>query len=148
MRLYQLPIPAIGSNQIFVFGSNTQGKHGKGAALWAVQNAGAIYGVSKLFQGNSYAIITKDLTQSIHPSIDRQLIISQIRDLYDTANKYYTLEFLISYSNRPNLNGYTSQEMADMFVEASKFQVTNNDKPQIPDNIVFEVSFYPLLNLQ
>lgn len=44
---------------IFVFGSNLQGRHGKGAALFAVKNHGAIYGCGRGRQGNSYAIPTK-----------------------------------------------------------------------------------------
>jgi len=45
---------------IFVFGSNLAGRHGKGAALYARQNHGAKYGVGIGFEGNSYAIPTKD----------------------------------------------------------------------------------------
>ena len=45
---------------IFVFGSNLAGRHGKGAALVAVQRHGAIYGQGEGLQGNSYAIPTKD----------------------------------------------------------------------------------------
>ena len=45
---------------IFVFGSNLAGRHGKGAALFARQNHGAIYGQGIGLQGNSYAIPTKD----------------------------------------------------------------------------------------
>lgn len=45
---------------IFVFGSNLAGRHGKGAALYAKQHHGAIYGVGSGRQGNSYAIPTKD----------------------------------------------------------------------------------------
>ncbi len=45
---------------IFVFGSNLAGRHGKGAALWARQNRGAIYGQGEGLQGRSYAIPTKD----------------------------------------------------------------------------------------
>jgi len=47
MRTYKGIITKLLSNQVFVFGSNTEGRHGKGAALWAKQNAGAIYGQSK-----------------------------------------------------------------------------------------------------
>lgn len=46
--------------EIFVFGSNLAGRHGKGAALFARQNHGAIYGQGEGLQGNSYAIPTKD----------------------------------------------------------------------------------------
>jgi len=45
---------------IFVFGSNLAGRHGKGAALYALKNYGAIYGQGEGLQGQSYAIPTKD----------------------------------------------------------------------------------------
>ena len=45
---------------VFVFGSNLAGRHGKGAALFARNNHGAIYGVGVGIQNNSYAIPTKD----------------------------------------------------------------------------------------
>lgn len=32
------------TREIFVFGSNLAGRHGKGAALWAREHRGAIYG--------------------------------------------------------------------------------------------------------
>lgn len=46
--------------EIFVFGSNLAGRHGKGAALFARENHGAIYGQGEGLQGQSYAIPTKD----------------------------------------------------------------------------------------
>lgn len=46
--------------KVFVFGSNLAGRHGKGAALFARQNRGAIYGQGIGRQGDSYAIPTKD----------------------------------------------------------------------------------------
>ena len=46
--------------QIFVFGSNRAGIHGAGAAATAVEQYGAKIGVGEGFQGNSYAIPTKD----------------------------------------------------------------------------------------
>jgi hypothetical protein len=48
------------SDPIFVFGSNLAGRHGKGAALWARENRGAIYGQGEGLQGQSYAIPVKD----------------------------------------------------------------------------------------
>lgn len=44
---------------VFVFGSNLAGKHGKGSALEAHTNHGAVYGVGVGRMGNSYAIPTK-----------------------------------------------------------------------------------------
>ena len=46
--------------KIFVFGSNLAGRHGKGAALFARQHRGAVYGQGQGLQGCSYAIPTKD----------------------------------------------------------------------------------------
>lgn len=45
---------------IFVFGSNLAGRHGAGAARYAVQAYGAKYGQGEGRQGRSYAIPTKD----------------------------------------------------------------------------------------
>jgi hypothetical protein len=45
---------------IFVFGSNLAGRHGKGAALTAMTDHGAIYGIGTGLINNSYAIPTKD----------------------------------------------------------------------------------------
>ena len=48
------------SKPIFVFGSNEAGRHGKGAALAAKLQYGAVYGVGRGRTGNAYAIPTKD----------------------------------------------------------------------------------------
>lgn len=45
---------------VFVFGSNTQGRHGRGAAKVALRY-GAKYGRSRGRVGNTYAICTKEL---------------------------------------------------------------------------------------
>jgi len=53
--------------EIFVFGSNLAGRHGKGAALTAMKEHGAIYGKGSGLQGNSYAIPTKDYYLNVLP---------------------------------------------------------------------------------
>lgn len=45
---------------IFVFGSNLAGRHGAGAAKWALENKGAIWGKGVGMMGDSYGIPTKD----------------------------------------------------------------------------------------
>ena len=47
--------------RILVFGSNTQGRHGKGMALTAMRKFGAVYEQAKGLQGLSYGIVTKEL---------------------------------------------------------------------------------------
>ena len=134
MQTYEGKITYLKPNQIFVFGSNTQGRHGKGNALLARQKFGAIYGQAEGLQGRSYAIITKDLTKRVHPSRTQDQILNQIMKLYDFAKRNPDKEFLVCYTLEKNLNSFTPQEMARMF---SNFQ--------IPDNISFNQEFSKLL---
>lgn len=135
MNIYEGIIDKLKDNQIFVFGSNTQGRHGKGAALTARYKFGAIYGQAEGLQGQSYAIITKDLTKYKHPSRSKEQIIKQIDKLYKFARLNPDKEFLIVYSaNSINLSGYTPEEMANMFSMSN-----------IPENIIFEKEFNKLL---
>jgi len=136
IKTYSGKIETLQPNQVFVFGSNTEGRHGAGAALTAKQKFGAIYGQSEGLQGQSYGIITKDLTKTTHPSRTKKQVETQIAKLYDFADKNKDKEFLIAYSGEgKNLNAYTPQEMANMFSAFS-----------IPSNVVFEESFAKLLN--
>ncbi|MGL5075025.1 MAG: A1S_2505 family phage non-structural protein [Waterburya sp.] len=70
MRIYHedgtLPI----DDSIFVFGSNLQGRHGKGAAKVAVDQFGAVNGFFQGPKGNSFAIPTK-VTPYISLTLDR-----------------------------------------------------------------------------
>lgn len=53
--------------EIFVFGSNLAGRHGKGSALYARHKFEAIYGQGEGLQGRSYAIPTKDRNLNVLP---------------------------------------------------------------------------------
>ena len=135
-KTYSGMIQNLAPNQVFVFGSNTQGRHGKGAALTAKNKFGAIYGQAEGPQGQSYAIITKDLTKNTHPSRTPEQIKEQIHNLYEYARENPDKEFLVAYSGKgTNLNAYSNQEMADMF----------SSEP-IPNNIVFEQKFNELIS--
>ena len=85
MKTFTGLITKLEPNQIFVFGSNTQGRHGSGNARAAMDCFGAVYGQAKGLQGQSYAIITKDLTKEVHPSITKETIREQIDMLYALA---------------------------------------------------------------
>lgn len=52
--------PQLPKNLIFVFGSNLAGRHGKGAALTALNRYEAVLGQGCGLQGQSYGIPTKD----------------------------------------------------------------------------------------
>lgn len=106
---------------VFVFGSNTAGRHGKGAALFARQRRAAIYGQGEGLQGNSYAIPTKG--QRPDRSLYR-LPLEQIRAGVD--------RFLAFAASRPDLQfevtpigcglaGYRLDEIAPMFEGAPAY---------------------------
>lgn len=133
MRTYKGKITELPLNGVYVFGANTQHRNGKGAALKAME-FGAVNGKGG-HQGNTYAIVTKDLTKYKHPSISKQYIIEQIKELYIYAIDNIDMDFYIAYSGvGTNLNNYTPIEMAEMFISS-----------EIPSNIVFEEEFYNLI---
>jgi len=139
-KTYSGKVTKLAPNQIFVFGSNPEGRHGAGAAKYAKDNFGAMYGQGEGLQGQSYALPTKDLRVKENnslKSISPEQIIISIKKLYDLANKGYK-EFLVSDYSGTNLNGYTGQEMADMFIAAGP----------IPNNIVFHENFDKLITTQ
>ena len=99
---------------IFVFGSNLAGRHGKGAALFALKNHGAIYGRGWGPQGHSYGIPTKD---------------ENIRTLPLETIRAYVGDFLMYAEMNPvktfnvtrigcGLAGYTDSDIAPMFKNA------------------------------
>jgi len=142
-KTYSGRITSLKPNQIFVFGSNEGGSqgqaptHGAGAAKLAKDEFGAVQGQSRGLQGQSYAIVTKkfyDVKRSSTP----QEIISEIKGLYNYARNNSDKEFLVSDYSESNLNGYSGQEMADMFSNAGP----------IPSNIVFNENFEKLVTTQ
>lgn len=96
---------------IYVFGSNLAGRHGKGAALYARQKHGAIYGQGVGLQGNAYAIPTKDEhlrvlpIERIKPYIDEFLV-------YAAANP--NLQFFVTAVGC-GLAGYQPSEIMPLF---------------------------------
>lgn len=99
--------------RIFVFGSNRQGRHGAGAALEAKQKHGAVYGQASGLQGNSYAIITKELRQWLDP-----VTIEEVRDgvdgLLQFASERPDLEFVVTPIGC-GLAGFVPKQIAPMF---------------------------------
>lgn len=81
-------IVSLDANQIFIFGSNESGRHGKGAAKKAL-TWGAIYGQASGLQGKTYAIPTKDA------SIKRSLTVNEIGP--------YVSQFIMFAKNHPEL---------------------------------------------
>lgn len=100
---------------VFVFGSNTAGRHGKGAALFAREQRGAIYGQGEGLQGDSYAIPTKGQLP------DRTLVPLTLPEI-----RKHVERFLAVAASRPDLqfevtpigcglSGFTPAEIGPMF---------------------------------
>ena len=112
-------------DRIFVFGSNLAGRHGKGAALFAVKNRGAIYGQGEGLQGHSYGIPTKDAKIETLPL---DAIRAHVERFLAFARENPDLRFQVTAIGC-GLAGYTPDEIAPLFHEAP----SNCD---IPDEFV------------
>ena len=98
-------------SKIFVFGSNTKGYHGKGAALAAKQHHGAESGVGNGRTGNAYAIPTKGRT--LFP-LPLDLIQSYVAEFIDYANAHPELQFEVTRIGC-GYAGYTDGQIAPFF---------------------------------
>ncbi len=99
---------------VFVFGSNLAGRHGKGAALFARQERGAIYGVGQGRTGNAYAIPTKDTNLRTLPLSE---IARYVAVFLDYARRNPDLTFEVTRIGC-GLAGYTDSDIAPMFADA------------------------------
>jgi len=138
IRTYKGLITSLLSHQVFTFGSNPEGRHGAGAARVAANNYGAIMGVGRGHMGQSYGLVTKNLTPNYtedvsnityvkagERSVSKSQLVVNIIELYLYARKNPDLEFMVAYTPAPNLNGYSPIEMVELFLMVN-----------VPDNIV------------
>lgn len=136
-------ITTLAPNEVFVFGSNPEGRHGMGAAKAAVA-FGARYGNGRGRMGQSYGLVTKNLRAGFKErstgivyheagatSVSPKQIMDNIAELYLHATQHPNDKFLITYQDTSrNLNGYSPLDMLRMFASMP-----------IPHNIVFHESF-------
>lgn len=152
-------ITKLEKNEIFVMGTNPSGIHGAGAAKAGLK-FGAKMTVGRGLMGATYGLITKNLEGKAgfvekatgivydkegYRSVSTEQIRANIDEMYDLAKQpeHQNKKFLVSYqyeswpngTPKKSLNGYTSQEMLEMFVK---------DK-DVPPNIVFHESYKPHL---
>jgi hypothetical protein len=100
--------------RIFVFGSNLAGRHGKGAALAARNEYGAVYGKGVGLQGQSYAIPTKDEHLNALP-LNR--INAYVVEFLEFARTHQGLRFRVTPIGC-GLAGYDPEQIAPMFKDA------------------------------
>lgn len=116
MNITEENITKLEENQIFVFGSNLSGRHGKGAAKTAL-SWGAKCGQAKGLQGRTYGIPTKDA------SIRHTLSIVEIKPFVDEFIEFVkanpNLIFLVTEIGC-GLAGLKPEQVAPLFSECKE----------------------------
>ncbi len=126
-------VTQLAENEIFVFGSNSEGFHRRGAARFALDRCGANIGQGKGLQGRSYAIVTKkDFRVAKSSTLDE--IKLEVIEFVDFAIKHPNLQFLVT-KIATDLAGYTIEDIAPLFHEAIPVK-----------NISLPVEFWDILN--
>ena len=162
IKSYGDEVTTLRPNEVFIFGSNLQGFHGAGAAgfasfgrpgniwraerysekpdgwkgKWNVKGRGE--GFQQGTEGSSYALPTVARAGAKRSRTPSEIVVS-IKKLYEFAAQNPDKKFLVagSMSGTP-LNGYTPEEMVDMYAQA---------KP-IPDNVVFSTSYATQIEIE
>lgn len=113
-------------SEIFVFGSNLEGRHGGGAARVAYQKFGAVWGHGVGLQGRSYAIPTmQGGVETIKPYVD---------EFIEFAKTHQQYVFLVTRIGC-GIAGFKDEEIAPLFEGAYNL-----------DNVVLPESFELILS--
>ena len=115
-------IESLAPDEVFVFGSNASGAHGGGAARFALDRFGAVWGQSEGLQGQSYGIDTMSGLGVFEEQATRFL---------GFAREHPELRFLVTEVGC-GIAGYTPGEVAGFFRGA-------------PGNVVLPESFVRVL---
>lgn len=111
-------ITHLNRGEVFVFGSNTAGRHGKGAAKTAYDKFGAIYGQGFGLQGSSYAIPTLDENLK---QLSIEYIQEEVKVLKQVVQYRKDLHYLITPIGT-GLAKFSIEEMAKLFIGFENFE--------------------------
>jgi len=154
---YSGPIQALKDDEVFVFGANSQGFSGAGAAGYATfgeaSNVWRKYkydekpkgwkgrwtekgkvGPQIGTEGKSYGLVTVTKAGAKR-SLSSEEITHNISVFYKFAQSRPHLKFFMAQSSKDGFNGYSAAEMAAMYLAAG----------EAPANVYFEESFVELL---
>lgn len=118
-------------NEIFVFGSNESGRHGKGAAKTAMR-WGAKYGQAEGLQGKTYGIPT--VNHSISNKLSTKRIEKYVAKFIMFAKENPQLKFLVTEIGC-GLAGHSVKDIAPLFF-----------KEELPNNVHLPKSFWRVQN--
>lgn len=128
MRFTPEYVTKLAENEIFVFGSNRGGRHGKGAALVARENFGAVTGVGEGPTGQCYALPTKNSALRTLPLMQ---IGYYVEDFLEYAAKHSEKTFLVTKVGC-GLAGYQPHVIGRLFF----------DFGPLPVNVVLPKEFH------
>ncbi len=114
-------IAELAPGEVFVFGSNAAGAHAGGAARFAFEKFGAIWGEGEGLQGRSYAINTMSGIEVLGAQVGRFL---------DFATSNPALTFLVTEIGC-GIAGYKPEQIAGFFANA-------------PSNVVLPTTFHEI----
>jgi hypothetical protein len=114
---------------VFVFGSNLAGRHGKGAALYALQHYGAQYGEGVGRQGNSYAVPTKDFLLKV---LTLDAISRHLADFISHAKEHPEDTFMLTPIGT-GLAGYSREQIYSLLKQLD-----------VPSNVLFTKEWFNL----
>ncbi len=118
MRITPNNITELKDNEIFVFGSNESGRHGKGAAKTAL-GWGAKWGQARGLQGKTYGVPTKD--HSVRVVLPVSKIQIYVNEFIEFAKERQDLTFLVTEIGC-GLAGYKPKDIAPLFQEAKDIE--------------------------
>ena len=119
-------IETLGPDQIFVFGSNLAGQHAGGAARFAYERFGAIWGRGVGLQGQSYAIPTmQGGPETIRPYVD---------EFIEFAAQHPEMTFFVTPVGC-GIAGFRPRDIAPLFMKAVALP-----------NVCLPQSFWEVLN--
>ena len=117
-------ITSLKDDEVFVFGSNVAGRHGKGAAKTAMK-WGAKYGQGFGIQGRTFAIPTMDA--KIRNKLSTAKIETYVQRFIEYAANHPELKFFVTEIGC-GLAGWTPKDIAPLFWGCDK--MTNVYLPQ------------------
>ena len=102
-------VNVLADGEIFVFGSNFQGRHMGGAARVAMDKFGAVWGIGEGLQGKTYAIPTMEGLDNLKPAVQR---------FTSFARQHKELKFYVTAIGC-GIAGYQADEIAPVFLDAA-----------------------------
>lgn len=124
-RLTPAHVTRLGRNEIFVFGSNSDGFHRGGASGFARKNFGAVWGQGEGLQGRCYAI----------PSVDgTEVLATAVARFSNFARKNPDLRFLVTAIGC-GVAGLPVSQVAPLFKDCVEL-----------DNVTLPREFWEILN--